>query len=180
MLIEEAERHYKKTHNVACLVICLNFSLALRIGELVSLRTNDFTDSSVKIDRQEVKTYYVDENNIVVGTGMKFLAIQKQKWGNLNKIKVSHTFNQCGRWDLNPHDIAVTRSLVLLVCQFRHFRLTHATNSILPFTWQLVNTYFQFFYFFLSILSLAAFFNSSRASEKRLEYIPGFPLMRFR
>ena len=104
MLIEEAERHYKKTHNVACLVICLNFSLALRIGELVSLRTNDFTDSSVKIDRQEVKTYYVDENNIVVGTGMKFLAIQKQKWGNLNKIKVSHTFNQCGRWDLNPHE----------------------------------------------------------------------------
>ena len=129
----------------------------------------------------------------VVGTGMKFLAIQKQraarsancpyvkqKWGNLNKIKVSSLINHCGRWDLNPHDIAVTRSLVLLVCQFRHFRLTHATNSILPFTWQLVNTYFQFFYFFLSILSLAAFFNSSRASEKRLEYIPGFPLMRFR
>ena len=31
--------------------------------------------------------------------GMIFLAIQKQKWGNLNKIKVSHTFNHCGRWD---------------------------------------------------------------------------------
>ena len=29
----------------------------------------------------------------------------------------------CGRWDLNPHDIAATRSLVLLVCQFRHFRI---------------------------------------------------------
>ena len=28
----------------------------------------------------------------------------------------------CGRWDLNPHGIATTRSLVLLVCQFRHFR----------------------------------------------------------
>ena len=28
----------------------------------------------------------------------------------------------CGRRDLNPHDIAITRSLVLLVCQFRHFR----------------------------------------------------------
>ena len=54
---------------------------------------------------------------------MKFLAIQKQKWGNLSKIKVSHTFNQCGRWDLNPHDLMVTRSLVLLVCQFRHFRI---------------------------------------------------------
>ena len=42
---------------------------------------------------------------------------------NLDKIKVSHTFNQCGRWDLNPHGIAATRSLVLLVCQFRHFRI---------------------------------------------------------
>ena len=32
---------------------------------------------------------------------------------------------KCGRWDLNPHDIAATRSLVLLVCQFRHFRSLH-------------------------------------------------------
>ena len=40
----------------------------------------------------------------VVGMGIKFLAIQKQKWGNLSKIKVSHTFNHCGRWDLNPHE----------------------------------------------------------------------------
>ena len=31
----------------------------------------------------------------------------------------------CGRWDLNPHDIAATRSLVLLVCQFRHFRISY-------------------------------------------------------
>ena len=30
---------------------------------------------------------------------------------------------KCGRWDLNPHGLAATRSLVLLVCQFRHFRL---------------------------------------------------------
>ena len=34
---------------------------------------------------------------------------------------LSH-FHSCGRWDLNPHVIANTRSLVLLVCQFRHFR----------------------------------------------------------
>ncbi len=63
LLIEEAERHYKKTHNIACLAICLNFSLALRVGELVALKTKDFSDSSVKIDRQEVKVYYVDESN---------------------------------------------------------------------------------------------------------------------
>ena len=28
----------------------------------------------------------------------------------------------CGRWDLNSHGTNTTRSLVLLVCQFRHFR----------------------------------------------------------
>ena len=42
-------------------------------------------------------------------------------------------FFTCGRWDLNPHDIAITRSLVLLVCQFRHFRLLDA-NIILSFS----------------------------------------------
>ena len=29
----------------------------------------------------------------------------------------------CGGWDLNPHAVASTRSLVLLVCQFRHLRI---------------------------------------------------------
>ena len=81
LLIEEAERHYKKTHNVACLAICLNFSLALRVGELVALRTNDFTDSSVKIDRQEVKTYYVDENNICHRNGYEISSHTKTKMG---------------------------------------------------------------------------------------------------
>ena len=37
-------------------------------------------------------------------------------------------FTPCGRWDLNPHDIAATRSLVLLVCQFRHFRMLPGMN----------------------------------------------------
>ena len=47
----------------------------------------------------------------------------KQKKWEASKIKASHTLTNCGRWDLNPHDIAITRSLVLLVCQFRHFRI---------------------------------------------------------
>ena len=33
-----------------------------------------------------------------------------------------HGLFLCGGWDLNPHVIAYTRSLVLLVCQFRHLR----------------------------------------------------------
>ena len=36
---------------------------------------------------------------------------------------------QCGRWDLNPHDVSITRSLVLLVCQFRHFRIPSSSLS---------------------------------------------------
>ena len=38
-------------------------------------------------------------------------------------------FLSCGRWDLNPHDKEVTRSLVLLVCQFRHFRIPSPNNQ---------------------------------------------------
>ena len=38
-----------------------------------------------------------------------------------NREHFCSRFN-CGRWDLNPHGVPTTRSLVLLVCQFRHFR----------------------------------------------------------
>ena len=39
------------------------------------------------------------------------------------KRESSDSLFSCGRWDLNPHAVASTRSLVLLVCQFRHFRM---------------------------------------------------------
>ena len=39
-----------------------------------------------------------------------------------NREHFCSRFN-CGRWDLNPHGVPTTRSLVLLVCQFRHFRV---------------------------------------------------------
>ena len=41
----------------------------------------------------------------------------------LLRMLIVNGVTECGRWDLNPHDIAITRSLVLLVCQFRHFRI---------------------------------------------------------
>lgn len=34
-----------------------------------------------------------------------------------------YSFQLCGRWDLNPHVHAYTRSLVLPVCQFQHSRI---------------------------------------------------------
>ncbi len=39
-------------------------------------------------------------------------------------------FLSCGERDLNPHDITATRSLVWLVCQFRHLRKRKIDISI--------------------------------------------------
>ena len=54
--------------------------------------------------------------------------LQTKKQEALN-YQASHFINECGRWDLNPHGIATTRSLVLLVCQFRHFRIAIQNNN---------------------------------------------------
>ena len=43
---------------------------------------------------------------------------------NAKRLKSFNLSLSCGRWDLNPHDVTTTRSLVLLVCQFRHFRVS--------------------------------------------------------
>ena len=43
---------------------------------------------------------------------------------NAKRLKSFDLSLSCGRWDLNPHDVTTTRSLVLLVCQFRHFRVS--------------------------------------------------------
>ena len=43
----------------------------------------------------------------------------------------SATSASCGRWDLNPHEHTPTRSLVLPVCQFQHFRICWFVNSAL-------------------------------------------------
>ena len=65
----------------------------------------------------------------------------------------------CGRWDLNPHDVTTTRSLVLLVCQFRHFRvsgvsrfcISHRRILIYHSSFCLASTFLNFFYFFNNI-----------------------------
>ena len=77
--------------------------------------------------------------------------LQTKKQEALN-YQASHFINECGRWDLNPHGIATTRSLVLLVCQFRHFRLTYATNDILPSYMVLVKKFCKKISLFLKTL----------------------------
>lgn len=60
LILQQAEKQYKKTKNTAYLAVCLNFSLGLRVGEIVSLKIEDFSESCVTICRQEVKAYYED------------------------------------------------------------------------------------------------------------------------
>lgn len=59
-LLLQAEKQYEKTGNVAYLAVCMNFFLALRVGEIVALKTTDFSADSVQITRQEIKEYYMD------------------------------------------------------------------------------------------------------------------------
>ena len=50
----------------------------------------------------------------------------------------SSVLKSCGRWDLNPHKAPMlTRSLVLLVCQFRHFRISHFIGNFQCGRWDL-------------------------------------------
>ncbi len=42
---------------------------------------------------------------------------------------IFHFPYDCGRWDLNPHVYTDTRSLVLPVCQFQHFRICYSILS---------------------------------------------------
>lgn len=60
-IITLALQQYQKTKNTAYLAVCMNFYLALRVGELVSLHTDDFSKSQVSIQRQEVKSYVVED-----------------------------------------------------------------------------------------------------------------------
>ena len=67
-LISICEEMFEKTGNTAYLGICLNFYLGLRVGELVALKSSDFSDLFVHIEREEIKTYR-EENGKYVREG---------------------------------------------------------------------------------------------------------------
>lgn len=70
-IINVALSQYEKTGNTAYLGVCLNFTLALRVGELVALKTSDFSESLVHIQRSEVKNYDKLSNGKIVRNGYK-------------------------------------------------------------------------------------------------------------
>lgn len=73
-LIEDALSQFGKTHNTAYLAVCLNFSLGLRVGELVALRTSHINaDGTICICQEEVKDYYTDEDGKIRRNGYKIV-----------------------------------------------------------------------------------------------------------
>lgn len=81
-LLMQAEKQYKKTGNVAYLAVCMNFFLALRVGEIVALKTTDFSADSVRITRQEVKEYHVDADGRRHRLGYSISPYPKSPAGN--------------------------------------------------------------------------------------------------
>ena len=82
-VIKEALKQYEKTGNTAYLAVCLNFSLALRVGELVALTTSCINeDGTIDIIREEVKTYIKYEDGSMHRNGYEV---------------VNHTKTQCGK-----------------------------------------------------------------------------------
>ena len=48
--------------------------------------------------------------------------VQRTRSAQKNPPRISRGIFSCGRRDLNPHDREATRTLILLVYQFQHFR----------------------------------------------------------
>ncbi len=72
-IIKIALKQYKKTGNTAYLGVCLNFTLALRVGEVVALKTSDFTETLVHIQRTEIKHYDKMDNGKIIRNGYEVI-----------------------------------------------------------------------------------------------------------
>ncbi len=80
-VIKEALAQFEKTRNTAYLAICLNFNLALRIGELVALRESDIDGDTIHITRGEIKDYRRDKDGKIHRNGYKVVAHPKTDAG---------------------------------------------------------------------------------------------------
>lgn len=86
-IIKEAMEQYLKTQNIAYIAVCLNFSLGLRVGELVALRKSHINDDgTITISQEEVKTYHKDANGIIHRDGYEIANHTKTLSGNRRLI----------------------------------------------------------------------------------------------
>ena len=91
-LINLAIQQYHKTQNTAYLGVCLNFALALRVGELVALETSDFASNTVHIQRQEIKKYIKYADSSIHRNGYEIVPYTKSLDSNREIV-----LTQCAR-----------------------------------------------------------------------------------
>ena len=86
-VIQEAMEQFLKTQNVAYIAVCLNFSLGLRVGELVALRTSHINeDGTITICQEETKTYHKDADGTIHRDGYEIVNHTKTLSGNRRLI----------------------------------------------------------------------------------------------
>ena len=86
-VIKEAMEQFLKTHNIAYIAVCLNFSLGLRVGELVALRLSHINeDGTITICQEETKTYHKDANGTIHRDGYEIVNHTKTLSGNRRLI----------------------------------------------------------------------------------------------
>lgn len=83
--IKKSEELFNKTGNSAYLAICLNFTLGLRVGELVALETSDIKGNLIHIGKEELHTIVEDEKHVFHKCGTHI---------------VPHTKTICGERDI--------------------------------------------------------------------------------
>jgi integrase len=82
-VIKEAMEQFLKTQNIAYVAVCLNFSLGLRVGELVALRTSHINnDGTITICQEETKTYHKDSDGTIHRDGYEIVNHTKTLSGN--------------------------------------------------------------------------------------------------
>ena len=82
-VIKEAMEQFLKTQNIAYIAVCLNFSLGLRVGELVALRTSHINDDgTITICQEETKTYRKDADGSIHRDGYEIVNHTKTLSGN--------------------------------------------------------------------------------------------------
>lgn len=86
-VLAEAMEQFFKTKNIAYIAVCLNFSLGLRVGELVALRTSHINDDgTITIWQEETKTYHKDADGTIHRDGYEIVNHTKTLSGNRRLI----------------------------------------------------------------------------------------------
>lgn len=82
-VLSDAMQQFLKTQNTAYLAVCLNFTLGLRVGELVALRTSHINDDgTISIKQEEVKTYFKNDAGKFHRNGYEIVDHTKTLSGN--------------------------------------------------------------------------------------------------